>query len=103
MHDEAPGFNAGIASAALAVCILFVHVLLLVPLERLSVRLAEAVGPPIGLTSCFAMIATPLPVILGIVGVCRKGSQGRWGWLGLALTALSLWVGYQAQAANWRQ
>jgi hypothetical protein len=106
MNNEASKFSAGTASFALAVIMLCVHVLLLVlaqiPPAHLS-GLLGAIGPTIGLASCFAIIAIPLSLILGKVGVTRGGGQRRWGWLGLALTAHSILVGYLAQAASWRQ
>jgi hypothetical protein len=83
-----------------------VHVVMLVldllPERRLPGSLL-AVGPAIGLASCFSLLALPLPLILGIVGLLRGGRQRSWGLLGLALTASALLVGYLAQAGNWMQ
>jgi len=106
MSDKTSKIKAGTASLALAACFLFVQiflfVLVLIPERRLPEGLL-AVGPTIGLASCFGIIAIPVPSFLGIVGLFQEGRQRLWGLLGLTLTALSLVVGCLAQAANWRQ
>jgi hypothetical protein len=106
MDSEASKVNAGTTSVVLASCMMCVHlvffVLVLLP-ERRQPGSLLAIGPAIGLASCFSLLALPLPLILGIVGLLRGGRQRSWGLLGLALTAFALLVGFLAQAKNWKQ